>query len=494
MPAPRSRRPRPVSDAHAPSAVPARGTKRQRQRKADRKPDAPRTRRAAGRPPRRVYRAASRGVGRVLARRRPVDVGFGFATATAPSATIDGFVRARPGAHGVVFASTGAGKLVNASVLLALDHCGPLIQFDPKHEATPIIERERARHGPVFTLDPFNVRQTGTTDALNPLDLLRRPGVDVAAQARSLAEDLGADHQEARDPYWAKSACELIAAAIVYVNSLDDPAQRTLATVAELILDPDLYDNLACLAALDGEIPHHARRGFATFLAVPDGNNGSTRSCILHFARIIVGPLAPPQVAASFGPAPDLMRLLIEGDTPFTLNVVFPAENAVTDAPLLNLYLSTLTRAISARQSIPAVSTLMLVDEAGNLPESAKSLPALHTYARGKGCELVTLWQSLAQMQAVLGTHWRTLVENCGTVQAFGLHPTAVGPLAELLGVPEDLLRGMDRDHMAVLNGDGPVEVLPRIDYRDSAYFAALDPAPNPYYADITTAQPKGGR
>ena len=481
------------SSATKPTARPTR-TPRTTRRSGS--PPTPKT----GRPPRAhrtqgEYRAADRGRGRVLARDRRVAGGFGFSftDAARPDAPPgDGFVRARRGAHGVVYASTGSGKLVNISVPLILDHVGPLIQFDPKHEATPITERERARHGPVFTLDPFNVRQTGETDALNPFDLLRLPGVDVDAQARSIAEDLGAAYRETQSPYWPISACELIAAVIVYVNDLDDPDRRTLATVIEVLLDPDIYENLACLAALDGDLPDHARRGFVSFLAVPDSNNGSTRSCILHFARTMIAPLVPAQVAASLGPGSTLMRLLLDGDTAFTLNVVFPAENAVTDAALLNLYLTVLTRVISARRTIPPVSTLMLVDEAGNLPQSAQYLPALHTYARGKGCEIVTLWQSLAQMQTVLGTHWRTLIENCGTVQAFGLHPTAVAPLAELLDVPADLLRNMDDQHMAVLNGTGPVEVLPRVDYRTSPYFTALDPAPNPYYANLPT--PPGGR
>lgn len=126
--------------------------------------------------------------------------------------------------------------------------------------------------------------------------------------------------------------------------------------------------------------------------------------------------------------------------------------------------------------------TLVAIDETANLGR-LDQLSLMHTFLRGAGVSLLTAFQSLGQLSDIYPSEWRTIVENCGVIQAFSLHPTAVEPLASLFGVSPGVLRSMEANEQLVARADRPPEVMGRIDYRTHPAFRELADS-NPRYTN----------
>jgi type IV secretion system protein VirD4 len=411
------------------------------------------------------------------------ETGFGFAATPSASAGASGeLLRGHLEAHGLVLAATGAGKFVNviAPNILAFEGA-QLYVADPKGEATQVTRRERARRGPTFVLDPFGVVST-STDSLNPLDLLRIPGGDVESDAEMLAWELASGLVGERDPYWIRKAVALVAGLIASAGSAHASTTGTLGWVTDRLVGPDPVLELAHRMD-DGEIRgEFGRARVAEFLQTPAGTSSDTRGCVLSFAQQLVHPIQSEKIRRALGPSSFSLADVVDGEKPLTVYMVFPPTKARSHRGLLHLWLSTLMFALSARPRIPSRRTLVVIDEAANLGR-LEYLPMMHTYLRGSGGgNVLTAWQSLGQLIDLYPTDWRTIVENCGVIQAFGLHTTAVGPVSELLGVPPEVLRRLGSNEQLVARAGAAPEVLTRIDYRTDAMFRKCLVSPNPRY------------
>lgn len=85
-------------------------------------------------------------------------------------------------------------------------------------------------------------------------------------------------------------------------------------------------------------------------------------------------------------------RDLIE-DRLITLYVCVPPEKMQSHGRLLRLWLSPLLSVLQARTCRPALPTLVLIDEAGQLG-SVNSLRTAVTLLRGYGVRIWSFWQS----------------------------------------------------------------------------------------------------
>jgi type IV secretion system protein VirD4 len=384
----------------------------------------------------------------------------------------------RADGHGVLMAATGEGKFTTSIAGNVLAFGGSqLLVVDPKGEIAAVTARAGRARGDVYIVDPFEVLGSETA-SFNPLDLVQLPGMAIEDTADAIARELSVGKGFDRDPFWHEWAVSVIGGVIASVSQDPDPSNRTLNKVVDMLTAEDVVYALA--VAMDkGQIRgDFAKRRIASFLQLPDGG-GSTRGGVLGSIQHLLAFLMGPRIRRCLGPSSFDLKDLVTGDRPITLYLIFPPTR-LAYAGLLRLWMATLLHTLCARPSMPERSTLIVVDEAANLGK-LDLLPIIYSYGRGMRVTMLTAWQSLGQMMSVFPTEWRTIVENAN-IQCFGLHTTAVDPMAQLLGVSPQVLRGLRPNEQLVTRAGREPEVLGRIDYRTDPVLAALAD-PNPRYA-----------
>ena len=138
-------------------------------------------------------------------------------------------------AHLLTIAPTRSGKGVGAIIPNLLTADRSVLCIDPKGENARITARARAKFGPVYVLDPFEVSGQATA-AFNPLAGLDPDSLDLAEDAALLADALVHDAPgQGGEAHWNEEAKALIAGVILYVVCEERPEARTLATVRELL-------------------------------------------------------------------------------------------------------------------------------------------------------------------------------------------------------------------------------------------------------------------
>jgi type IV secretion system protein VirD4 len=149
-------------------------------------------------------------------------------------------------AHLLTIAPTRSGKGVGAIIPNLLTADRSVLCIDPKGENAHITARARAKFGPVYVLDPFDI--SGQPSAtFNPLAGLDPDSLDLAEDAALLADALVHDPPgQVGEAHWNEEAKALIAGVILYVVCEEHTEVRTLATVRELMtLSPGLLRRYA---------------------------------------------------------------------------------------------------------------------------------------------------------------------------------------------------------------------------------------------------------
>ena len=86
-------------------------------------------------------------------------------------------------------------------------------------------------------------------------------------------------------------------------------------------------------------------------------------------------------------------------------------------------------------------STLIMIDETAQL-DALPELETAITLMRGFGLQVWTFWQELDQIRASYPHSWRTIVNNSGVLQCFGIrNAQAALEIETLLGVHADLTK-----------------------------------------------------
>ncbi len=125
-----------------------------------------------------------------------------------------------------------------------------------------------------------------------------------------------------------------------------------------------------------------------------------TRSSVYATAQTVVWPWADPGVAASSRGESVKLNWLLGG--PNTLYLCAPIEDQKRLAPafggLLNDLIAQAYRQVAQTGKPLDPPLLIVIDEAGNTP--LRALPEYASTLAGIGVLLVTIWQSLAQIEA----------------------------------------------------------------------------------------------
>ena len=289
----------------------------------------------------------------------------------------------------------------------------------------------RRRLGDVFVFDPFgelpfDLGDGVTRVAWSPLQSAR--SVSGAQQAAATLLDAAPTEGVTNANYWATKGMQLLWP-LLYAAAT---SERTMGDVARWMAVQDgddesgeVYSVLTELAAADGTAGLEAQQALTAFVGFWK-LDARTRSDIFSTAQTLITAWDDPYIAAASAvsvntdsgeitrPAMTLQRLLGGNNTLYVIQPLGTASRfAVVFGGLLGDLLRDQAYEISRRAGQPIPPLLAVIDEAGNTP--LRWLPHVASTCSGIGVQLVTVWQSLAQMRAIYQAQTDSLLTNHAT-------------------------------------------------------------------------------
>ena len=394
-----------------------------------------------------------------------------------PSESDDSLVTYRGDGHVITVAPTGTGKTAGSVICNALNHPGQLIVIDIKGDVYRATARRRREMGQkVHLLDLRDGEKSTPVDALNPLDLARMCGSDLAAVARSFAAEFIDRTGRERERFWNDWSETLITAGVIWQLSDFPAGNGTISGFYDILCgDPDY--KIATM--LDEKAFSHAaaRTGFEGYLLLPERETRpSVLGTVLQHLRFFDSRIVRD---ATDSTTIDLAAL-VAGE-PMTLYITVPPMRLSAYRPLLRCWLTGLLFLLTQRTRLPEHRTLMLCDEIGNLGRIDAFLTA-STLLRGWGLTLWSFWQNIAQLE-IYGDQARTIVDNAGVLQFFGARNRRMAEdFAALVGgIDPDAIMAMRGGEQMLLVDGVLVENSRTLRYYSEPMFAGLyDESPLP--------------
>ncbi len=390
--------------------------------------------------------------------------------------------------HLVTIAPTGAGKGRGVIIPNLLHFEGSVIVIDPKGETWHVTARRRKEMGQeVRLLDPFGA-VSKKTDSLNPFDLFDRPGALLDADAEMLASLLAGDVGFHKEPFWDNWGRSLMSGVIAAVAETAPRGERHFGRVREILMSDDAVYNLAALVENHEQLNRLSKQNISSFLPITE----QTRSGILSTAQSYLKVVNSDSALRSLSKSTISLDAVRRGD-PMTIYIVIPPDKLESHGALLRLWVGALMLTVMGRKRRPRRSTLFLLDECAQLGEFGPLRQSM-TLLRGYGLQVWPFFQDLSQLQRLYPKDWRTIFNNAGVFQLFGVaNHLMAKESSELIGdINADVLRAMTKDKqiIAVSNEKAQSARLP--DYLVDAPFAGqFDP--NPMF-DVDPGPSKRGR
>ena len=302
-----------------------------------------------------------------------------------------------------------------AAVSGILEWDGPAVLSSVKTDLLGVTHGWRSRLGTVHIYDPI-----GTTREITATwSPLHQSTTVLGAQraARALCDAAPRAGVEGGMDFWLAQA-EILLSGLLYVAH---HTKRDMGAVCEWVLSQDRPGELGpgdvrialdvLLASEDPEMVAgtlDASRGLLSVWEMEE----RTRSSVYATAQTVVWPWSDPGVAeSSRGDSIDLDWLL---DGPNTVYLCAPIEDQKRLAPafggLLNDLITQTYRHVAATGRPLDPPLLVVIDEAGNTP--LRALPEYASTLAGIGVLLVTIWQSLAQIEAAYGRQSDAILTN----------------------------------------------------------------------------------
>lgn len=321
-----------------------------------------------------------------------------------------------------------------------LDWQGPAVLSSVKADLLATTYTWRASQGEVLVYDP--TRTTGMeTASWTPL---RESGSIIGAQraARSLCDAAPrGDNVEGGLDFWLTQA-EILLSGLLWVAATK---KLDMAAVCEWVMVQDspseasrgqvktFVDEL--IASKDEEVKAGATQAARSLLSVWRMEE-RTRSSVYATAQSVVWPWADPGVASASREAGVNLDWLLEGQR--TVYLCAPIEDQQRLSPAFGGLLNDIIRQVYlkvARTNRPLDPPLLVVvDEAGNTP--LRALPEYASTLAGLGVLLVTIWQSLAQIEEAYRGASDTIITNHLSKVFYGgqSDPIALRYLSQVLG------------------------------------------------------------
>ena len=357
--------------------------------------------------------------------------------------------RRRAGDRGAValIGPSRSGK-TTAAVAGVLEWQGPAVLSSVKADLLGVTGGWRTTLGEVRVYDPAgSTRDGGRAARWSPVD---QAGTTQGSQraARALCDAAPRNGVEGGLDFWLAQA-EILLSALLWVAH---HSHRDMGAVCDWILSQDIPSDAgtgevrATLDVLldheDGAIAAGASNAAKSLLAVWDMDE-RTRSSVYATAQTLVWAWSDPGVAASARSLDDAARLdlswLLSGAN--TLYLCAPIEDQARLAPAfggcLNDLIGQVYRRVAETGQPLDPPLLVLIDEAAHTP--MRSLPSYAATLAGLGVLLITVWQSLAQIESAYGKSSDTILTNHLTKVVYaGLSDgSSLRYLGQLLGEAE---------------------------------------------------------
>ena len=233
-------------------------------------------------------------------------------------------------------------------------------------------------------------------------------------------------------------------------------------------MSDDAVYNLAALIESHDNLNRLSKQNISSFLPITE----QTRSGILSTAQSYLKVVNSDSALRSLSRSTISLDAVRKGD-PMTIYIVIPPDKLESHGALLRLWVGALMLTVMGRKRRPKRSTLFLLDECAQLGEFGPLRQSM-TLLRGYGLQVWPFFQDLSQLQRLYPKDWRTIFNNAGVFQLFGVaNHLMAKESAELIGdINADTLRAMtkDRQVIAVSNEKAMSARLP--DYLMDAPFA----------------------
>jgi len=374
--------------------------------------------------------------------------------------------------HAATVAPTGAGKGVGCIIPNLLHYPGPVIVVDPKGEAAQVTAKWREKMGQrVIILDPFGVLPDRQSDRLNPFDLFDLAQVAVEDEARTLADLLTGGVVSLQDPFWDTTSQAFLAGFIAHVATAQGDQKRAFSVIRDHFGSGDLEYLLETWLESDQVFNDDARQEFAIFLQHPEKG---TRPSVQSSAQQHLRSFGSRAIRAVTDDSSFSLKDLIAGE-PMTIYIVMPPSKIVPFSNVLRLWLGVILAALSTRTRLPEQRTLLMIDEAAQLGHM-RLLEQAITLFRGYGLLVWTFWQDLSQLQTLYPNSWKTILNNCGVLQTFGLRNyQAARDFCDFLGNLDPMrLLTLDKRDQVLLGEDGVPQIARRSNYLTDQRFKGL--------------------
>jgi type IV secretion system protein VirD4 len=324
---------------------------------------------------------------------------------------------------------------------------GPAVVSSVKTDLLRTTLAARAAMGDVKVFDPLG---TSGMESASWSPLRRARTLKGALVVAQLLARIGADEAPS-DRFWRGQAEQLIAAMLWTAANTEGHTMRHVVRWV-LELDRPVEDNTGTLAPLVRLLTDHPESAVALAAKQVQGwlhgqwsTDPRTTSSVYATARNAVWPWADPDIAASAEESDVTLDWLLGGKNTLFLCAPLGDETrvGVVFAVLLHdLIMQAFDRFNRTGEPLDP-RLLVLLDEAANTP--LPKLPQWTSTVTGAGIQLVTVWQSKAQLDELYGHHADTVLTNHRTklVYASGLSDLAtVQYLSELIGtehIPSEL-------------------------------------------------------
>ena len=330
-----------------------------------------------------------------------------------------------------------------AAVAGILEWDGPAVLSSVKADLLASTVGWRSGLGEVCVYDPTRT----TTDSSARWSPLRDAGTLLGAQrsARTLCDAAPKSGVDGGLDFWLAQA-EILLSGLLFAAH---HSKRDMGSVCRWVLEQERADKKGRGEVL-GSLQHlltseriadiHEAKDVERLLRAVWSMDQRTQSSVYATAQTVVWPWANPQVAASSKADQSIsLDWLLGGAN--TLYLCAPIEDQRRLAPafggLLNDLIGQVYRHVAATGEPLDPPLLVVIDEAGNTP--LRALPEYASTLAGLGVLLVTIWQSLAQIEAAYQRQADTILTNhLSKVFYAGLSdPASLRYVASVLGDAE---------------------------------------------------------
>jgi len=245
----------------------------------------------------------------------------------------------------------------------------------------------------------------------------------------------------------------MVTAGLAYLWSHLPEEDQRLSKLHELYTGADTTYGLAVLLDTTTDMNKTTLAGWVPYMQLPDRN---TRTSVLANTIEFLRLYDSERIRSLTDTTTIDLDELVAGK-PITIYITVPPYRLSAYSSVIRLWLNGLMNLICTRETVPEHRTLMVVDEAEQLGHTESFITA-STLMREYGLSIWTIWQNVAQLE-VYGSQVRTLIDNAGVIQCFGLRNNRMAEeVASLIGgiTVTELLAMKSDEQMLAIDGKVP--------------------------------------